>query len=144
MNPTALSLSSASAATLADAILLLHVGIVAFVVLGTMLILIGGWRGWRWVRGFKWRLVHLLLIAFVVVQTWLGALCPLTVWEQALRRRAGQVVYGESFIEHWLSRLIFFEAPWWVFVIAYTAFAALVLVAWIKVPPRRSVRVVRT
>jgi len=144
MNPTALSLSSTSAATLADAILLLHVGIVAFVVLGTMLILIGGWRGWRWVRGFKWRLVHLLLIAFVVVQTWLGALCPLTVWEQALRRRAGQVVYGESFIEHWLSRLIFFEAPWWVFVIAYTAFAALVLVAWIKVPPRRSVRVVRT
>ena len=112
-------------------------------VLGTVLILLGGWRGWRWVRGFKWRLVHLLLIAFVVVQTWLGALCPLTVWEQALRRRAGQVVYGESFIEHWLSRLIFFEAPWWAFVITYTGFAALVLVAWIKVPPRRSIRAVR-
>ena len=144
MNPTALSLSPASAATLADAILLLHVGIVVFVVLGTMLILVGGWRRWRWVRGFKWRLVHLLLIAFVVLQTWLGALCPLTVWEQALRRRAGQVIYGESFIGHWLSRLIFFEAPWWAFVIAYSTFAALVLVAWIKVPPRHSIRVVRS
>ena len=82
MNPTALSLSPASAATLADAILILHVGIVAFVVLGTALILIGGWRRWRWVRGFIWRLAHLLLIAFVVLQTWLGALCPLTVWSK--------------------------------------------------------------
>ena len=129
-------LSPANAGSLADAILVLHVGIVAFVVLGTVLILIGAWRRWQWVRGFKWRLAHLLLMVFVVLQTWLGELCPLTVWEQALRRRAGQVVYDESFIEHWLSRLIFFEAPWWAFVAAYTGFAALVLVAWIKVPPR--------
>lgn len=128
--------SPANAAALADAILVLHVGIVAFVVLGTVLILIGGWRRWQWVRGFKWRLTHLLLMVFVVLQTWLGELCPLTVWEQALRRRAGQVAYDESFIEHWLSQLIFFEAPWWAFVAAYTGFAALMLVAWVKVPPR--------
>ena len=130
-------LSPANAATLADAILVLHVGIVAFVVLGMALVVVGGWRRWRWVHGFRWRLAHLLLMVFVVLQAWLGALCPLTVWEQALRRRAGQHVYDASFIEHWLSRLIFFEAPWWAFVAAYTGFAALVLVAWVKVPPRR-------
>ncbi|HEV8694766.1 MAG TPA: DUF2784 domain-containing protein [Lysobacter sp.] len=131
------ALSPANAATLADAILILHVGMVAFVVLGTALILIGGWRRWQWVRGFKWRLAHLLLMVFIVLQTWLGELCPLTVWEQELRRRAGQAVYDESFIEHWLSRLIFFEAPWWAFVVAYTVFAALVLATWSKVPPQR-------
>jgi hypothetical protein len=129
-------LSPANAATLADAILILHVGIVAFVVLGTALILIGGWRRWDWVRGFKWRLAHLLLMVFVALQTWLGELCPLTVWEQDLRRRAGQDAYADPFIEYWLSQLIFFEAPWWAFVTAYTGFAALVLVAWFKVPPR--------
>lgn len=134
--PSAL-LPPANAATLADAILVLHVGIVAFVVLGMALVVVGGWRRWRWVHGFRWRLAHLLLMVFVVLQAWLGALCPLTVWEQALRRRAGQHVYDASFIEHWLSRLIFFEAPWWAFVAAYTGFAALVLVAWVKVPPRR-------
>ncbi|HEY0660078.1 MAG TPA: DUF2784 domain-containing protein [Lysobacter sp.] len=134
------TLSPASAATLADAILILHIGIVAFVVLGTVLILIGGWRRWRWVHGFKWRLAHLLLMAFIVLQTWLGELCPLTVWEQDLRRRAGQVVHDDSFIEHWLSRLIFFEAPWWAFVAAYSGFAALVLVTWFKVPPQRPAR----
>lgn len=132
--------SPALAATLADAVLVAHVGIVVFVVLGTPLILIGGWRRWPWVHDPRWRLVHLLLMGFIAVQTWLGALCPLTIWEQALRRRAGEAVYRESFIEHWLSRLIFFEAPWWVFVAAYSAFAALVLLEWIVVRPRPRVR----
>lgn len=130
----------AAAGLLADAILVLHVGIVAFVLLGALAIPLGAWRGWRWVRGFRWRLAHVLLMGFIAAQAWLGALCPLTTWEQALRERAGQAVYGESFIAHWLSRLIFFQAPWWVFVAAYTAFAALVIVAWFAVPPRRNAR----
>ncbi|WP_342316217.1 DUF2784 domain-containing protein [Lysobacter sp. FW306-1B-D06B] len=126
----------ALAALLADAILVVHVGIVAFVILGAIAIFVGRTR-WPWVRGFRWRLTHVLLMVFIALQAWLGALCPLTVWEQALRRRAGQAAYGESFIEHWLSRLIFFDAPWWSFVAAYSAFAALVLLAWFVVPPTR-------
>ncbi len=47
-----------------------------------------------------------------------------------LRRIAGQGSYGVSFIEHWLSRLLYWEAPWWVFVAGYTGFAAAVGVAW--------------
>lgn len=131
------SVPPALAAWLADAILVLHVGIVVFVVLGAAAIPIGAWRRWRWVRGFRWRLTHVVLMAVIALQAWLGALCPLTVWEQALRRRAGEAVYRESFIEHWLSRLIFFEAPWWIFVAAYSIFAALVLLLWRVVPPQR-------
>jgi len=134
--PYSASMTSALAAALADAILVVHVGIVAFVILGALAIFIGRTR-WRWVRGFRWRLAHVLLMAFIAFQAWLGALCPLTVWEQALRRRAGQSTYDASFIEHWLSRLIFFDAPWWSFVAAYSAFAALVIAAWFVVPPRR-------
>jgi len=124
---------------LADAILAVHVGVVAFVVGGQLLILLGGPLGWRWVRAWWFRLLHLLLMAFIVVQTWLGELCPLTVWEQDLRRAAGQKGYSESFIEHWLSRLIFFEAPWWVFVAAYSGFFGLVVLSWWRWPPRRRV-----
>ncbi|GAA5082827.1 DUF2784 domain-containing protein [Lysobacter panacisoli] len=130
-------MTPALAALLADAILVLHVGIVAFVILGALAIALGGALRWAWVHGFRWRLAHVLLMVFIALQAWLGALCPLTVWEQALRRRAGESVYAESFIEHWLSRLIFFDAPWWAFVAAYTAFAAFVLVLWFVVPPRR-------
>ncbi|HEY5972808.1 MAG TPA: DUF2784 domain-containing protein [Pseudoxanthomonas sp.] len=133
-------LSPTTAALLADAILVLHVGIVAFVVLGAVAVLIGGLRGWQWVRGFRWRLAHVLLMVFIAAQAWLGALCPLTIWEQALREHSGQAVYRESFIAHWLSRLIFFEAPWWAFVAAYSAFAALVVVEWVMVLPRRRIR----
>lgn len=130
-------LTAPLAGGLADAILVLHVGVVAFVVLGAFAIPLGAWRGWRWVRGFGWRLVHVLLMGVIALQAWLGALCPLTVWERALRTRAGQAVYGESFIEHWLSRLIFFQAPWWSFVAAYSVFAGFVLLLWWRVPPRR-------
>lgn len=131
------------AAWLADALLALHAGIVAFVVLGTLAILVGGPLGWRWVRRFWFRIAHLLLMAFIALQAWLGRLCPLTVWEQALRNRAGQATYDASFIQHWLSRLIFFDAPWWIFVAAYTAFAALVAACWWRWPPARRSRAPR-
>lgn len=122
---------------LADLVLVAHVGIVAFVVLGQLLFVAGGLLQWTWVRHLWIRLAHLLLLMFVIAQSWMGATCPLTSWEQLLRRQAGQTAYGESFIEHWLSRLIFFSAPAWVFVLAYSVFGALVLLTWWWIPPRR-------
>ncbi len=125
------------AALLADAILVLHLGVVAFVVLGTLAILLGAPLGWRPVRSFALRATHLGLMLVIALQAWLGRLCPLTDCERALRIRAGQDTYDGSFIQHWLSRLIFFEAPWWVFVLAYTAFAAIVPACWWRWPPLR-------
>jgi Protein of Unknown function (DUF2784) len=122
----------------ADAMLAAHVAVVLFVVVDQLLIVIGGVLRWRWVRHFWWRIVHLLLMVYIAAQAWLGELCPLTVWEQALRAQAGQHTYGESFIEHWLSRLLYIEAPWWVFVAIYTGFALVVLASWFWVLPKRS------
>lgn len=130
-------MSPTLAGLLADALLGLHVAIVLFVVGLLPLVLAGGALGWRWVRHPGLRLTHLGLMIFIAAQTWLGQLCPLTVWEQALRRTAGQGSYGESFIEHWLSRLLYWDAPWWVFVAAYTGFALVVLLAWWWVKPGR-------
>ncbi|MDH5835476.1 DUF2784 domain-containing protein [Luteimonas kalidii] len=130
-------MTPAVAALLADAILALHVGVVAFVVLFTLAIVVGGPLGWRWVRAFALRATHLALMLVIALQAWLGRLCPLTTWEQSLRNRAGQATYGDSFIQYWLSRLIFFEAPWWVFVFAYSAFAGLVALCWWRWPPVR-------
>jgi hypothetical protein len=122
---------------LADAILAAHAAIVVFVVGGEVLFLVGGWRGWAWVRHFGMRVLHLVLMSYIALNTWLGELCPLTIWEQDLRRMAGQDAYTESFVAHWLSRLLFFDAPWWTFVAGYTAFALLVVATWWWVPPRR-------
>ena len=124
-------------ALLADAVLALHVAIVLFVVAGLLYVLAGHRRRWPGARSLGLRLVHLLAIGVVAAQAWLGRLCPLTVWEMALRQRAGQVTYGESFMAHWLGRLLYWEAPGWVFTAAYTLFGLAVLATWWWLPPER-------
>ncbi len=122
--------------TLADLVLVLHAGFVAFVVLGLLLVLLGGAMRWRWVRNRWFRLAHLAAILLVVAQAWLGIVCPLTTLESYLRRRAGQQGYEMGFIADRVRRLIFFEADWWVFALAYTVFGILVLVSIWLVRPR--------
>ncbi len=130
-------LTPASTLLLADAVLVLHVAVVAFVVGMTCAVLVGGPLRWRWVR-FRWlRVAHVTLMVFIAAQAWLGRLCPLTVWEQALRAHAGVPAHDGSFVAYWLSRLIFVELPWWSFVAAYSVLAAIVLGCWHWFPPRR-------
>lgn len=116
---------------MADAILVIHFAFVAFVVLGFVLILVGLSTGWAWVHNRSFRITHLAAIGLVVLQAWLGRLCPLTVWENELRRRAGQAVHEETFIQHWLHQLLFFQAEPWVFTSIYTGFGALVVIVWL-------------
>ena len=121
----------------ADLVLVIHLGFVAFVVLGLILILLGGALGWSWVRNFWLRIAHLVAIGIVVAQVWLGVLCPLTVLEQWLRARAGQVSYEGSFIAHWMGELLYWDWPGWVFGALYTGFGALVLASWFLVKPHK-------
>ncbi len=122
-------------ALMADIVLVVHGLIVVFVIGGQALILAGWARQWRWIRNLWFRLAHLATIAIVVIQAWLGRLCPLTIWEQELRRAAGQAFYQQSFIEHWLAEVLYLDFPWWVFVTAYTVFGLLVLLTWWRAPP---------
>lgn len=120
----------------ANGVLILHVGYVAFVVLGLLLILIGGLFRWRWVRNRWFRAVHLLAITIVVLESWLNITCPLTTLENWLRVKAGAETYEGDFIAIWLHSILFFDLPSWVFVYGYTAFGAAVLAGLILVPPR--------
>jgi hypothetical protein len=122
----------------ADAILVAHACIVAYVVGGQTIILIGWWRRWSWVRNVVFRTTHVVTVAVVVLQAWLGRLCPLTVWERELRRTAGQAVHEQSFVEYWVGRALYWDLPWWVFIAVYTTFALLVVWTWCRLPPRRS------
>ena len=122
---------------LADAVLLLHFGIVLFVVLGLLVIVAGGLRGWRVTRSLAFRIAHLAAIAYVVAQAWLGAVCPLTTLEMWLRGQGGGSTYAGGFIEHWVHRVLFWEAPPWLFTLAYSLFGLAVLAAWWYFPPQR-------
>ena len=121
----------------ADIILLVHVLIVLFVVFGLLLILAGKIFAWGWVHNFSFRITHLVAIGVVVLQSWLGLICPLTVWEMDLRARAGDSVYEGSFIAYWMQSLLYYRAEEWVFILLYTLFAVLVVASWYWVRPRR-------
>ncbi len=121
---------------LADLVLVLHVAVVVFVVGGLVLVVAGNLRQWRWVNALGFRLAHLGAIVFVVAGTWLGLVCPLTTLELWLRAKAGAATYGGSFIEHWLQRLLYYDAPTWVFTLVYSLFGLLVVATWVYFPPR--------
>ncbi len=121
---------------LADLLLLIHVLFVAFVVFGLLLIIIGKFLSWTWVRNPWFRWAHLSSIGVVVVQSWFGVICFLTNWEMVFRERAGDVTYAGSFISHWLQELLYYQAPMWVFAVCYTVFGVLVLWSWFWVRPR--------
>jgi hypothetical protein len=120
----------------ADALLIVHVLVVIFIVFGLLLVFVGRFLRWEWVRNRWFRVAHLIGIGIVVLQAWLGLICPLTIWEMNLRAKAGEVVYEGSFITHVLNDLLYYDAPAWVFVTCYTAFGGLVLLSWLWVPPR--------
>ena len=120
----------------ADLILFTHVLFVAFVVVGLVLILLGKFLNWRWVRNWWFRIAHLVAIVIVVLQAWLGVICPLTTLEMYLRKQAGDAVYAGTFISHWLESILYYQAPMWVFTLCYTVFGALVVLSWFWVRPQ--------
>jgi hypothetical protein len=122
---------------LADVVLATHFAVVLFVVGGLVAIVAGNLFGWRFVNTWWFRVAHLAAIAVVVAQAWLGIVCPLTTLESWLRMQAGEAAYETSFIEHWLTRLLFYDAPAWAFTAAYSLFGLAVVAAWWRFPPGR-------
>lgn len=122
---------------LADIILVLHALIIVFNVGGLAAIWIGAALQWRWIRNFWFRAIHLGLIGLVAAFSLFGMLCPLTAWEDALRRSAPAQT---SFLQRWVGRLLyynFYNFPPSFFTIAYVLFALLVLLTFILIKPAR-------
>lgn len=123
-------------AVAADIVLFLHVSFVIFVLAGLLLIFSGHLLGWRWIRNGWFRLAHLAAITVVVLQAWLGVICPLTILEMWLREKAGDATYPGAFIAHWVEEILYHDAPAWVFTLCYTAFGLLVFASWLWIRPR--------
>jgi hypothetical protein len=82
---------------LADAVLVIHLAFIVFVVLGGMAVL-------RWPRLAWLHLPMVLWAAWVEFADWE---CPLTPLESQLRRLGGEEGYGGDFIDHYLSAAIY-------------------------------------
>jgi hypothetical protein len=81
----------------ADAVVLVHLAFIIFVVCG-------GFLAWRW-RRLAW--VHLPSALWGAFIEFAGWICPLTPLENKLRTLAGGVGYRTGFIEHYLVPIIY-------------------------------------
>lgn len=83
--------------TLADLVVVAHLGFVIFALLGGLLAL-----RWRWT---VW--LHLPAAVWAVLVEWMGWVCPLTPLEDALRRAAGAPAYTGGFLERYALPLLY-------------------------------------
>ena len=120
---------------LADFILVAHFSFTAFVIFGLAITIIGGYLDKEWARNIWFRGLHLLSVIIIVVQSWLGVVCPLTTLEMWLRQKANMSTYEVGFVQHWLHQLLFYDAPAHLFIITYTLFGVLVVLTMFKYPP---------
>jgi hypothetical protein len=82
---------------LADALVVVHLAFVVFVVAG-------GFLAWRY------RLAWLVHLPALVWGSWIelsGSICPLTPLENHLRVLAGQSGYGGGFVEHYVLPVLY-------------------------------------
>lgn len=107
-------------------ILVLHLLVILFFIVGFPVGLILNHRLFRYFHGAALALVTLLMV--------LGIPCPLTVWEEVLRDSS----YEGSFIASWLNRIIYLEwfEPIHVLILD-VCFAALVFSSFIWFPVKK-------
>src|SRR4026207_1701633 len=84
---------------LADAVLIVHLAFIAFVVLGGLLVL-------RWPR-VAW--VHPPPAAWGAWIEFSGRICPLTPLEVGLRARGGAAAYSGGFLGHYITGALYPE-----------------------------------
>ena len=82
---------------LADAVLVLHLAFIAFVVLGGFMVLRFPALAW----------IHVPAVVWGVATEFLHLVCPLTPLENHLRALGGEAGYGGGFIAHYLTAWIY-------------------------------------
>jgi hypothetical protein len=82
---------------LADAVLLLHLLFILFVLMGGFLVLRRPPLAWA----------HIPAVLWGAAIEFFGWICPLTPMENVLRHMAGETGYGGGFMEHYLLPLIY-------------------------------------
>jgi hypothetical protein len=82
---------------LADFVFLVHLAFVGFVILGGVAV-------WRLPK-LAW--LHVPAVAWAALISFAGWICPLTPWEQSLRRLAGEAGYHGGFVENYLLPVLY-------------------------------------
>jgi hypothetical protein len=123
---------------LADLVAAVHLVFVAYVIIAQVLIVVGVLARWAWVRDPWFRVSHLVMIGIVAMESIVDFECPLTTWENMLRKAAGQeTAAGQTFIGRLVDSIMFFDHAKYYYLlnVSYISFALLVLATFWLAPP---------
>ena len=122
---------------LADLVLAVHIAFAAYIVLGLAAIWIGRIFGLGFVHSPWFRWTHLGAMGFVLAESLIGILCPLTEIEWRLREASGISHYKQTFMSRVAEIVLYEDLSDAAYMVIYAGFfAAVLLTAWL-VPIRR-------
>ena len=116
---------------LADLVLITHFAIAAFLALGMLLIPLGAYWHWAWVRSRRLRQIHIGLMVLIAIEALFHITCPLTTLEAYLRKSTAP----ESFWADQLGKILYWDLPLEFFTILYGCCVVWTLFLWKSVPP---------
>ena len=123
----------------ADLVLILHFGIVIFIISLFVIIPVGYRFKWNWPRNRKLRSIHLFLIFLVTTETVFGLTCPLTLIEHNLRG----IFISNTFVNSWLQNLLYWNFSKEFFLTSYILCLMWTIFMWNRFPPSNKKKVTR-
>ena len=109
---------------LADLVLVAHLAYLVFLPAG-------GFLAWRWPKVLPF---HFAAVVVGLVSITIGFDCPLTSWEQSLRRRGGERAYTDGFVDHYLTGHVYPHGYAWL---VQVVFAICIVVSYAGLALRR-------
>jgi hypothetical protein len=119
-----------------SSVYIIHLIYALTIVIGFILIWMGYFAGWNWVKNFTFRTIHLAMIGIVVIETIFNIECPLTWLQGKLMSQAHLRNENMPFIAGIVNKLLYYNLPLWMFNASYIVFGILVLATWVIITPK--------
>ena len=114
-----------------EIVLLFHFCIFLFIILSFFLIPFGYYQKWEWVKNKYYRLIHLVLMGIIFIETILGFMCPLTILENFLRNN----IEINNKITQIIHQIMYWNLPTYQFIILYLLSLLYLIFLWFFFKP---------
>ena len=114
-----------------EIVLLFHFCIFLFIMLSFFLIPFGYYQKWEWVKNRYYRLIHLILMGIIFIETILGFMCPLTILENFLRNN----IQINNKITQIIHQIMYWNLPTYQFIILYLLSLLYLIFLWFFFKP---------
>ena len=111
--------------------LLFHFFIFLFMILSFFLLALGYYQKWEWVKNRYYRLIHLILMGIIFIETILGFMCPLTILENFLRND----IEINNKITQIIHQIMYWDLPTYQFIILYLLSLLYLIFLWFFFKP---------